>query len=211
MQNVNIMNPQVQSILEEFQYFFLNQPIALTNNQLNGDNPDYWTGDEFLESIMEDHDGSPKNACSYCLKPDHYNGLDSQYKIVYNDINDRLSLELGVSHSALSQMYPPDGFIAWHTNENAVGHNLIFTWSETGDGYFEYLDKEGKKVRMQDKVGWSCKAGYFGAREENEHVYHCARTNCKRITLSYVMADTSDRMRPLTDWWEDCVEHIQRG
>ena len=58
---------------------------------------------------------------------------------------------------------------------------------------------------MQDKVGWSCKAGYFGAREENEHVYHCARTNCKRITLSYVMADAS------IDWWEDCVEHIERG
>ena len=136
---------------------------------------------------------------------DIFEKLDSQYKIVYNDINDRLSLELGVSHSALSQMYPPNGFIAWHTNENAIGANLIFTWSETGDGYFEYLDKEGKKVRMQDKVGWSCKAGYFGERDDDKHVYHCARTNCKRITLSYLMTDAC------TDWWEDCVEHIERG
>ena len=52
MQNVNIMNPQVQSLLEEFEIFFLNQQVELTNNYINGDNPDYCTGDEYLESIM---------------------------------------------------------------------------------------------------------------------------------------------------------------
>lgn len=207
------MNPSVWALLDEFKTFLLDSDIENKNEMIDGNDRDWYTSLDYLKSIETDHDGSPESARSYCLKPDHRisrNGqsLDKDYLKCYNDINDRLSIELGVHYSALSQLYPDDGYIGWHTNENATGHNLIFTWSETGDGYFEYKDpKDGKIIRMNDEVGWTCKAGYFGLREDNEHVYHCARTDCRRITLSYMIP-----VREIdTEWWQECVDHIQRG
>lgn len=205
------MNPSVWALLDEFKTFLLESDIENKNQSIpsNG-TADWYTSTEYLESILEDHDGSPQSAKSFCLKPDHRLELDNEYRKCYNDINDRLAIELGVHYSALSQMYPPDGYIGWHTNENAQGHNLIFTWSETGDGYFEYRDPKYKDIiRMKDDVGWTCKAGYFGTREDNKHMYHCAKTNCKRITLSYMIPDTSGDFTP--EWWQECIDHIQRG
>lgn len=204
------MNPSVWALLDEFKTFLLESDIENNNKSMDGNDPDWFTSNKYLESILVKHDGSPESAKSFCLKPDHRFGLDNEYRKCYNDINDRLAIELGVHYSALSQMYPTDGYIAWHTNENAQGHNLIFTWSETGDGYFEYRDpKDHKIIRMNDDVGWTCKAGYFGTREDNKHVYHCAKTNCKRITLSYVIPDFSGDFTP--EWWQECIDHIQRG
>ena len=49
-------------------------------------------------------------------------------------------------------MYPPGGYISWHNNANASAYNLIFTWSETGDGYFKYIDGETKEeIVIKDK------------------------------------------------------------
>ena len=42
-------------------------------------------------------------------------------------------------------MYPPGGYISWHNNANASAYNLVFTWSESGNGYFKYIDGETKK------------------------------------------------------------------
>ena len=48
-----------------------------------------------------------------------------------------------------------------------VHYNLVFTWSETGDGQFQYMDtKTGETVVMKDRKGWQCKAGYFGSYGE---------------------------------------------
>ena len=203
------MNPSVWALLDEFKTFLLDSDIENKNEFISGNDRDWYTSLDYLKSIEENHEGSPESARSYCLKPEH-RPLDKDYLKCYNDINDRLSIELGVHYSALSQMYPDDGYISWHTNENAIGHNLIFTWSETGDGYFEYRDpRDGKIIRMNDDVGWTCKAGYFGLRKYNEHMYHCAKTNCKRITLSYVIPDFSGEYTP--EWWQECIDHIQRG
>ena len=99
-----------------------------------------------------DHIGSPETAYSYPIKPEHYRGDDPQYAKDFVEIDMALKTELGTSN-ALSQLYPPEGFIAWHNNANAVGYNLIFTWSETGEGWFKYLDKYGNEILITDKKG----------------------------------------------------------
>lgn len=206
MQIVDIKNFDVLDILQDFRYtFMIKYDVTKTNTFINDDrNSDYWCGDEFLNSIKINHDGSPDAARSYCLKPDHYEGDEkTDYCLDYMSLDSRLKTELGVQHSALSQLYPPSGYIAWHTNENACAYNLIFTYSETGDGYFDYIDpKTGDKIRIQDKKGWNCKAGYFGSQFEKDRiVYHCASTNCWRMTLSFTLGHDYD-------FWRDCIDHI---
>ena len=50
--------------------------------------------------------------------------------------------EIGAHTSALLSYYPPGGFVGWHNNYDASAYQVLFTWSETGEGYFEYYDKK---------------------------------------------------------------------
>lgn len=95
--------------------------------------------------------------------------------------------ELGAHTSALLSYYPPGGFVGWHTNFDANAYQILFTWSETGDGYFRYYDKaQDKIVTIQDKPGWQCRHFYFGAGDEPDlHCWHSAYAGCQRITLAY--------------------------
>ena len=100
------------------------------------------------------------------------------------------------------------GFISWHNNANASAYNLIFTWSETGDGYFKYIDGyTGDEIVIPDKKGWQCKAGYFGAYNEEPEklVYHTASTDCWRITVSYIF----NREEMSLGLQEDVIEEIK--
>ena len=66
---------------------------------------------------------------------------------------------LGVRHNALTAIYPPGGYISWHNNANASAYNLIFTWSESANGQFNYVDPSTKEVVvMRDVEGWQCKS-----------------------------------------------------
>ena len=85
-------------------------------------------------------------------------------------------------------IYPPGGFISWHNNANAAAFNLIFTWSEFGEGCFKYIHPETKEeVICEDEAGqWSCKAAYFGHYgEPDKLLYHAADTDNWRTTVSY--------------------------
>lgn len=208
MQNIDIKNPRVLALLNELVYFCRERyDVSTTNNVMGtGITKDDWISEEYLDHIQRlgsQHDGGPEQAVSYALKPDHYNGEDSQYEKDYIDLDRNLKLELGLKSNALSQLYPPEGFIAWHNNANAEGYNLIFTWSETGDGWFKYVDKYGKGdiITIPDKKGWSCKAGYFGSYEDGRLCYHAAYTKCWRITQSFVVSQDED-------YWKDCLDYI---
>ena len=126
----------------------------------------------------------------------------------YNTINSEMQEKLCTKHNALCVMYPPGGYISWHNNANASAYNLVFTWSETGDGYFKYIDGETKEeIVMQDVSGWQCKASYFGAYDEPAHklVYHTASTDCWRITVSYIF----NREELSLGIQEDVIEEIK--
>lgn len=203
MQKVYIMNERLLSILDRWVLFVDKYDVMSNNTMLDGKDRDHYVSNEYLESIQADHIGHPETARSYCIKPPHYKGVDKNYQLEYNILDSEMRTELGVRQSALSQLYPEDGFIAWHSNADASSFNLIFTWSEKGDGYFKYVDPITKNhIWMVDKKGWQCKAGYFGANDEPDKVmYHCAATNCKRITLSYTLGFDES-------YWKDAIEHI---
>jgi len=208
MKIVEIGNVELLDILDDMVDLFHHKYTPAQTNNLIGDpndNAQDWVSDEYRDKIIAmgtDHDGYPENARSYALKPDHYKGNDPQYRKDFMEFDERLKTELGINTNALSQYYPPDGFIGWHNNANAKGYNLIFTWSETGDGWFKYIDENGEQVTVKDKKGWSCKAGYFGDYIDDQVCYHAAWTGCWRMTHSFVVSNDKD-------FWLDCIEHIE--
>jgi hypothetical protein len=129
----------------------------------------------------------------------------------YDELNYEFMNYLSTKTCALAVLYPPDGFISWHNNANASSYNLIFSWSETGNGYFQYVDGDtGEIVKLQDNQGWQCKAGYFGNYGEHESklCYHSAKTDCWRMTVSFIFDRTDMSLGIQDDVIEDIMTEI---
>ena len=215
MQFVELKNPRVLNLLEKFRYLYREKyDITKTTVRAHGVEPEPsaedWISEEYLKKVMslgKKHIGVPSASLSYCIKPEHYIGSPHDYQLYKEDfrgVNDILKEELGLRCSALSQLYPPKGFIDWHNNANASAFNVVFTWSETGDGRFKWYDMEKKEIiTMKDKKGWRCKAGYFASYGDDVPVtYHCAYTNCWRMTHSYTLGFDKN-------YWLDMIDYIQ--
>jgi hypothetical protein len=208
MINYEIKNGNILAILEEYRKLIIDDFDVTKTSVMHGkkSSAEHWCSEEHRLHIMNEgtgHDGYPEMSKSYGLKSDSQTLFNKDYRERFSDITYRFSTELGIHVNALSQLYPPEGFISWHNNANAPGYNLLFTWSETGDGWFKYVDKYGEVITLPDKKGWSLKAGYFGTYEENEEFYHAAYTKCWRITQSFIVA------REEKDFWLDCLDYIQ--
>lgn len=84
----------------------------------------------------------------------------------------------------LITFYEEGDFIGWHTNSAVSGYNLILTYSESEDSYFE--TQEGK---IYDTLGWSYKVHEFG----EQLFWHRAVAHGNRITISLLFASEADR------------------
>jgi len=176
----------------------------------------WFTGPKFMQEIVDagtSHDGFPDELVGYNFKLSEraHQMFESDADPVFKrdmthmlgDLNDRMMNFLSVKHNALAAVYPPGGFISWHNNANAPGFNLIFSYSESGAGWFDYIHPETKEViRCQDKPGqWTCKAAYFGHYQEPEKLmYHAASSEDDwRVTVSYVFdwSEASEEFREM--------------
>lgn len=116
-----------------------------------------------------------------------------------NQLDGILKTYVGAQRAALKMYYPPEGFIDWHNNSNAFGYNILFTYSETGDGAFLYQHPITKEiVQMTDKKGWSAKVGCYD-RADGQPLWHAAYTRCRRLNWAYVVPETL---------WYDLVEEL---
>ena len=115
---------------------------------------------------------------------------------------------------ALSAIYPPGGYLGWHTNADVPGRNLIFTWSKTGEGIFRYKNyTKGYFFDIPDHIGWNVKSFdwfSYGESEKEGYSWHCAGASCMRATLAFVIHNNpmSDAMLEedfnLTPWSPGC-------
>jgi hypothetical protein len=181
-------------------------------------NRSYWVGDRHLREIrdqLNNHEGFPEIVCGYDLKirEDHVFFSQEAQPVEKMELMTELSalnrdlIEwVAAANYALVAYYPPGGFISWHNNANAAAYNIIFTWSENGNGCFKYIDPETKElVVMQDKAGWQCKAGYFGRHNEPEKLlYHAAETDDWRLTISFMF----NQGKMSEEFREDILEEI---
>lgn len=220
MRDIKINNEVVIESLNKFKDFVLTkyQEGKLQNDlPLNskGHTRDRWIADDYLERIIArgmEHEGFPESMHSYSgLMPGvekDTGGKDlkiiQEYRDKAQELNNELMAELSAKKNTLVTLYPPGGWISWHNNANASGYNVIFSWSENGDGWFDYWDLEKKeRVRVQDVPGWQCKMGYFGGYHQPDKLcYHAASTDCMRISVAYVFAEAEDI-------WEQIIEDIE--
>lgn len=113
-------------------------------------------------------------------------------------------------HFAARHYYPPGGHMSWHDNRMADGYNIMFTWSEKGDGDFRYWDTKTEEiVVLDDTPGWSTKVGYYGPCKElddgsfkltDDSFFHCFSNNDDRFTFAFYTRDKTS--------WEKAVEKI---
>jgi hypothetical protein len=102
-------------------------------------------------------------------------------------LDNKLMQFVGSRNNALKLYYPPGGYIGWHNNANAPGYNILFTYSETGEGDFRYIHPQTKElVILPDRKGWSCKVGYYDV-VDGQPLWHAAWTNCNRLNWAYII------------------------
>ena len=187
---------------------------------LNDKDADHFTGHDYMRKIMRmgrEHNGFPEILTGYSFGIGQLNFAKEASSIAIPEVQqkqeeflNKIQTTFNLKRNALFSVYPPGGYISWHNNANASAFNLIFTYSETGDGYWEHFDQETKEVtRIPDVKGWQCKAGYFGAYEDSQDkiVYHAARNGKTglRMTVAFVF-DRSEMSQGIQDW---VIEDIQ--
>lgn len=113
---------------------------------------------------------------------------------------------LGTPVNALTMSYPDNGYIGWHHNGNAPGHNILFSYSQDGDGNFSFWDYDTKSiVRLYDKPGWNVKVGYYPSeRTETDRVYwHMAQTKKHRVSIAFIINQK--------EMWKNMIDEITLG
>lgn len=196
MQSVEIKNTELFEILEEIVETIKTVDFSKVRQIPREENAEDWTNEEYLKHIMwkgSQHDGYPEMLLAV--------DISSEEKLTYDDAVGKSKITSsaqkfianlcswsGARNNALCAIYPPGGFIGWHNNANAGGYNVLFTWSETGDGQWEHIDPVTKEhVVIPDVKGWQCKYGYYGTYDEPDKVlYHAAKTNCLRTTVAFI-------------------------
>mgnify|MGYP000142914099 FL=1 len=218
LKHVPINNPELLEILNEYAKLHTWQGFAENvhcSAKEHARQRKYYAGDKHKEEILlmgTKHDGFPEQLVGYNLKlgerhhqifePDADPVFKRDFTMHLATLNDKMMNFLSVRNNALCAIYPPGGFISWHNNANAAAFNLIFTWSEFGEGCFKYIHPVTKEeIICEDAAGaWTCKAAYFGHYgEQDKLLYHAAETDNWRCTVSYTFstAQASEEFREM--------------
>lgn len=216
VKDIKLNNKEVVRILDEYKDFIVaKRDAGLLSKDLKlmfpNAVPEDWLSDEYMHSIMNKgakHNGYPDALKGYegtstARGPD-MSDFVPDYREASSKLNRDLQSAISCKNAALNAVYPPGGFISWHNNANAAGYNIIITWSETGEGWFDYWDIEKEeRVRIPDVPGWQAKMTYFGPYEDPDKLcYHAAGTDCLRITVAYVFAEADSL-------WEMVIEDLE--
>lgn len=206
MTEVVIRNKEMLEVLNSFSEEMLSKPSYNDKKYWTYASPDdisrgeYYCGDEYLKECMSRSQlvGVPDRyfaqPISLMVRKDPEMWSSFMQKVKYD-----FASEIGAHTSALLSYYPPGGYVGWHTNYDANAYQVLFTWSENGDGYFRYYDKQKDEiVTIKDVPGWQCRHYYFGAEHEPEHhCWHAAYNGTgQRITLAYKFVNNGSVNNP---------------
>lgn len=167
----------------------------------------YACSEEYLYKAFEHpvrEYGFPRASLGYGMKDVHPDVYDKLLPVA--NMCSRVGNILGTPINALMMVYPDNGFIGWHHNGNATGYNVLMTYSQDGDGWFDYYDYDTKSiVRLQDQPGWNVRVGYYPCeRKEPDRVFwHMAETKKQRITFAWVINHK--------DMWKNMIDEITGG
>jgi len=216
VRDIDLQNQDFIDILNEYKDVLLHRekpddpPLIAKEIPIRHENDkaEDWISDEYMHNVIgmgREHDGFPRVLKGFSgLKHEDDSTRGKIIKDASRVLNTKLIEFLSCKNNALNACYPPGGFISWHNNANAPGYNIIITYSETGDGWFDYWDIEKKeRIRVQDKPGWQAKMTYFGPYDSPDKLcYHAAYTDCYRITVAFVFAEADN-------FWQEVIEDLE--
>ena len=144
----------------------------------NLDRGKYATSCKYLRIAQRENMGPPNimRGCEFLNRPQE--GWEHIQKQVYD--------LLPYGTPAIFAYYPARGYIGWHDNSDAAGHTILFSHSETGNGFYRWCNGQCLKCEeetLYDDPGWTCKTGYLGTRPNS--TWHCAYTNAPRWSIAY--------------------------
>ncbi len=83
--------------------------------------------------------------------------------------------------SSGNKMYPPGGYLQWHTNSNDPGIRVYCVFA-TGEGsWFRYI-KDGNAITLTDQPGWNIRA--FSITKKNP-LWHCVYAATDRYSFGF--------------------------
>ena len=180
---------ELQQSLYDFSDWFFQQDLErLVKPSPKKLKTDYAVSNAYLKELQsrKDNIGFPEESYGADFRDVRTYDTNHFYDKV-KQLDNKLMQFVGSRNNALKMYYPPDGYIGWHNNANAPGYNILFTYSETGEGDFRYIHPQTNElVIMPDKKGWSCKVGYYDAID-GRPLWHAAWTGCNRLNWAYII------------------------
>jgi hypothetical protein len=170
---------------------------------------DYYTSVERLEdryqfhkTLREKKKDKTSDSFIHMADPSRKKGGDVQsYKRVYHSqflqpILDKLNQHYPQTKSGWVWeprgffLYPPGGYMEWHTNEKQPGTRVYFTHAEEGGKSginFVYEDQDFEKdvVKSPDKQGWQHRSFYVTDAAVEPGNWHCIYSNTTRLSIGF--------------------------
>lgn len=216
MKDITIKNKTLITILDKNKWFMEDYVLDHVNTRGDKNLREKYLSEEYLKEIIgmwDKHEGFPEESYSIGFsklkdmrfKPNEKNKILKLSRDIvkkYTENTDELQQKYMLKSNALFTVYPPGGYISWHNNANASAYNVIFTWSETGDGWFKWVDPKTNIIHtVEDVPGWQCKVGYFGRYSDGEDklIYHSASTECYRMSVAFTL-DRSETSYEAQSW-----------
>ena len=135
-----------------------------------------YTSDDYLEQCMhEDIPVARDNALRHVRfdSMDRFDLIQTLSKIFQNH-----SIQLSGDF-----LYPPGGFMSWHTNSNTPGDRVYLTYvPQGGKSFFKYRDADGKIVTSYDQTGWTMR--HFRT-EKHDLLWHCVGSETYRLSIGF--------------------------
>lgn len=84
-----------------------------------------------------------------------------------------------------SKLYPPGGFLDWHTNSDHPGRRIYLIWNEAPGSFFRYKDpNSGRFHTVEDAVGW-CFRTFVVAPAHTPPLWHCVYAAGDRFAMGF--------------------------
>ncbi len=210
MREIKLRNPALKELLNKFVEEFFEDDMDFVDKHIkNHDSDIHCTSDEYLQRMQtKNHIGFPEHSMLVGTCPSGWTGhqdlLSENKRVMLVDMQKKINEFIGAKYNALCAYYPKGGHIGWHTNWNAPGYNILFTYNTTPNGYFKYQDPATKETHILKDTGsaWNIRVGYYGRMDEPDKIlWHTAETESPRVNIAFVMDQE--------EMWLDMIDEIE--
>jgi hypothetical protein len=80
-----------------------------------------------------------------------------------------------------NKLYPPGGYLQWHTDSDNPGIRVYFTFDTQPGSFFRYF-KNNEIVTLMDEVGWNIRVFYI---TQERLFWHCVYAAATRYTFGF--------------------------